>query len=292
MTRQWSTRILAFLNELPKARLADYSAIQIGTVTGWISPALINALHEYAPHVFSFKQDRPQDMLRDFCITERSEILQTLMLQLKQQGLLGGWRGENMAVFADAAAAYEPYALFERTAFRAFGLPTRSVHLNGWVQTVNGTYLWVATRSSQKSVDPGKCDNLVGGGVAELESLQDTLMRESWEEAGLNMPTPLSPQGYWHVVTPMIHGLQREHVFIYDVWLPSGFAPCNQDGEVSHVECLPLGLVIERILSHHFTIDSALVILDGLCRLRFFGAESQGILELISRHLKLSASAF
>ena len=47
------------------------------------------------------------------------------------------------------------------------------------------THLWIAQRSFDKATDPGKLDNLIGGGVPDGQTPAQALVREGWEEAGL-----------------------------------------------------------------------------------------------------------
>src|SRR3546814_3997194 len=65
---------------------------------------------------------------------------------------------------------------------RPLGLLTRAVHLNAW--TPDGR-LWIARRALSKSTDPGMWDTLVGGLAGSREDLEQALLRECAEEAGL-----------------------------------------------------------------------------------------------------------
>ena len=80
-----------------------------------------------------------------------------------------------------------PLALIERAAARFWGTLTFGAHANGYVADAQGrpTHLWIARRSTHKATDPGKLDNLVGGGVPHGQTPFETLVREGFEEAGL-----------------------------------------------------------------------------------------------------------
>src|SRR3546814_17525015 len=71
---------------------------------------------------------------------------------------------------------------------RPLGLLTRAVHLNAW--TPEGR-LWITRRALSKSTDPGMWDTLVGGLAGSQEDLEQALLRDCAEEAGL-APAPLA----------------------------------------------------------------------------------------------------
>ena len=75
----------------------------------------------------------------------------------------------------------------ERASARFWGTLTLGAHANGFVADADGrpTHLWIAQRSFDKATDPGKFDNLIGGGVPEGQTPLQALVREGWEEAGL-----------------------------------------------------------------------------------------------------------
>src|SRR6185437_7257729 len=83
-----------------------------------------------------------------------------------------------------------PLFLIERGAARYFGVRTWAAHVNGIVHREAGAQMWLARRSRQKAVDPGLLDNLVGGGIAAGFRVDQTVVKEAWEEAGI--PAPLA----------------------------------------------------------------------------------------------------
>ena len=135
----------------------------------------------------------------------------------------GGWRKRKNTDVRDATGR----VLFtlERAAFRPLGLTSRAVHLNGLCQTPDGLRLWIARRSTHKAVDPGKLDNLTGGGVAAGETPAPAMRREAWEEAGIPPELTPVPAETLLSVHPVKRGLHREHLHIFDLQLPPGFTP-------------------------------------------------------------------
>ncbi len=277
----WLARLTDFLALEPRFQGEEALRLHVdGQALGWLNPATAAVIAQYYPQ--ATQQDAANCSLQlaagDYA--GRSQALQALAEHLRSQGLAPGWRNEAMVLFDSQG---RPYAQLERTLFRALGLRTRSVHLNAWVCTQQGAELWVAQRSASKSVDPGLRDNLVGGGVSAQESIALALSREAWEEAGLRFKRQPRPLQRLNIERRMRHGIQREHVYVHEAWLAPHFQPQNQDGEVAAQQRLPLPEVMTLLLAGHFTRDAALVILDGLCRQRFFGAETPAIRQTLSR---------
>ncbi len=95
--------------------------------------------------------------------------------------------------------------------------------------------MWIARRSPTKAIDPGMLDNLVGGGIAAGQSVAATLVKEAWEEAGIDAAARAhaQPAGAVHLCREQPDGLQRETIFVHDLWLPVGLRRrAGQDGEV------------------------------------------------------------
>ena len=215
----------------------------------------------------------PQAVLLDPALANcaaRSEALAGVALALRKDGALPGWRDELYPVAGEFGAA--PAALIERGAARYFGLRTWAVHVNGIVRNGTATSMWLARRSPGKAVDPGLLDNLVGGGIAAGMRVDDTLVKESWEEAGI--PAALArtacAAGVVQVRQVLPDGLQRETVFVHDLALPAGFVPANQDGEAVEHRLAGIDDAARAIACTHgpdqVTVDASVVILDYLLR--------------------------
>lgn len=194
---------------------------------------------------------------------ERDAALAELNAWLRTAGLIVGWRDEIYPVLAHVGAP--PVARIERAAARFFGLLTLAAHCNGYVADAHGrpTQLWIARRAAHKATDPGRLDNLIGGGVPHGQSPFEALLREGFEEAGLDASLVASA-----VAGPLIElhrdlpeGLQHEIVFEHELLLPGGLTPCNQDGEVSEFLCLPIEEALLRAASGEMTVDAELVTL-------------------------------
>lgn len=203
---------------------------------------------------------------------------------LREQGLVTGWRDETYAIVPSYGAP--ALALIERAAARFWGTLTFGAHANGYVAGPDGrpSHLWIARRSPHKPTDPGKLDNLIGGGVPHGQTPFETLVREGWEEAGLE--ADLMRQATRGRVIDLRrtlpdcagHGLQREQLFVYDLALPAGLQPHNQDGEVASLQLLPMAEVLALAAGDTMTVDAALVTLDFALRWRLLGAREHAAL--------------
>ncbi len=192
----------------------------------------------------------------------RTALLNDLAHRLRDAGLLRGWRNEQLDVRPlDGGAAL---ASIERTACRALGIATHAVHLNGF--TADGR-LWVAQRAPHKGVDPNMWDNLVGGMVSSGEDELLALERESFEEAGFDLKRHRALRGgLVREQRPIPEGHMVETVQVFDLVLPADFVPKNEDGEVQRFELRTIDAVLDAIERDEFTVEAALVTLDGLVR--------------------------
>jgi len=74
-------------------------------------------------------------------------------------------------------------------------------------------------------------------------------------------------------------GLQHEWLYAYDLALPDGLAPRNQDGEVAGFRCLPLDQALALAAGTQMTVDAALVTLDFALRHALLAAHAACRLE-------------
>jgi 8-oxo-dGTP pyrophosphatase MutT (NUDIX family) len=192
----------------------------------------------------------------------RSALLARAARALRDAGLLRGWRDELLDVRPHPD--HLPIATIERAACRTLGITTTAVHLNAFTP---GGELVVARRADHKQIDAGLWDNLVGGMVPAGESQAAALAREACEEAGLDLaPLALVRGGRIHVTRRVPEGFQSEIVQVFDVVLPDDTPLANQDGEVAAIERRGVEDVLAAIGRDEFTLEAALVLLDGLRR--------------------------
>lgn len=218
---------------------------------------------------------------------DRDAALAQVNAVLSQQGLVRGWRDERFAITDPATG--EHLACTERAASRFWGTLTRGAHATGFVADARGrpTHVWIARRALSKPTDPGLLDNLIGGGVPHGQTPHDTLLREGWEEAGLTRAqlAAARPGRVIRLHRDIPEGLQLEELHSYDLPLPAGTEPSNQDGEVAGFECLPVAQALALAAGPQMTVDAALVMLDFALRHRLLDAAQATVLALASAHL-------
>jgi len=205
-----------------------------------------------------------QDHAVALTATDRDAALAVINAALRLQGRVRAWRDEFYAIANPASGQH--LARTERAASRFWGTLTHGAHANGYVVDAAGrpTHLWIARRSLTKATDPGLLDNLVGGGVPDGQTPLQALVREGWEEAGLT-PAQMAPARAGRVIRlhrDIPEGLQLEDLHSFDLPLPQGLLPRNQDGEVAGFECLPVAQALAYAATEQMTVDAALVTLE------------------------------
>jgi 8-oxo-dGTP pyrophosphatase MutT (NUDIX family) len=202
--------------------------------------------------------------------SERTLAVERVARALSEERLLTAWRNERYAVTGEFGKP--PRFELERAAARYFGIHTYAAHLNGLARRDGAAYMWLARRSPRKAIDPGLLDNLVGGGIAAGASVPAALAKEAGEEAGISEADAAQarPHGTVHVCREQPDGLQRETIFVHDLWLDADFLPMCQDGEVVDYRLATLpdaaSLAANREGPDVVTADASLVIVDCLIR--------------------------
>ena len=174
------------------------------------------------------------------------------------------WRNEQLAI-CDAQG--QRIATVERGLVRPLGIATRAVHLVG--QTLDGRF-WVQQRALDKAFDPGLWDTLMGGMVSAADSIDSALLRETWEEAGIQLDAVenLRRGGSVAMHKPSSDGADAGYVVESVDWfqctVPNSVQPFNQDGEVAQFLLLDRSELLARLQRDEFTTEAALVLLAAL----------------------------
>ncbi|AGF46597.1 NUDIX hydrolase [Candidatus Kinetoplastibacterium desouzaii TCC079E] len=154
----------------------------------------------------------------------------------------------------------ESIGFIERSTARFLGLKTRSVHLNAWESNYS---IWVSKRSMNKYINPGKWDTLVGGLVSYQESIEEALIRESFEEAGidlLNIIDQFNIKKIKNIKKLTKEGYQIEDLFSLCCSLEQKH-PINHDGEVEIINKMNINKIISKIQKGEFTEEAAFIII-------------------------------
>ena len=172
----------------------------------------------------------------------------------------------------------EPLGKVDRTSLPWFGLRGVGVHVNGFVREKDGVYLWIAERAADRRIDPGKLDEIIGGGMSFGIGIRENLIKEGWEEAGVDEALALTarPTGSVSYKSERMRGVRNDTLFIFDLELPESFTPRNTDGEVSAFYLMPLADVAAIIRdTDRFKFNCNLVIIDFLLRQGFIGPDHE-----------------
>jgi 8-oxo-dGTP pyrophosphatase MutT (NUDIX family) len=160
-------------------------------------------------------------------------------------------------------------ALIDRSAVSSFGLRAFGVHLNGYVRQGKAIKLWIGERALDRAVEPGKLDNMVAGGQPAGLGLQENLIKEAAEEAGIDRAMALGaiPVGALGYCMAGNRGLKPDTLFVYDLEVPADFTPRNTDGEISRFFLMEAADVLD-LLRHtqRFKFNVPLVLIDFFVR--------------------------
>ncbi|WP_366655926.1 DUF4743 domain-containing protein [Fodinicurvata sp. EGI_FJ10296] len=212
-------------------------------------------------------------------VAMRSAALDRAVDRMLEEGILRRRRSEVYTVVNGWGET--PVATVDRAAMTAFGFLAFGVHVNGYVGDGPDRKLWIARRSSDRAIAPGQLDNIVAGGIGDGHSIFETLIKESYEEAGL--PAEIAgmarPTGTVSYVTHDTDGgdgtgVRRDVLFNYDLALPARVEPYNTDGEVADFSLMPVNQVIQRLeTGDDFKFNVAPVMIDFLIRHGHIGPE-------------------
>jgi 8-oxo-dGTP pyrophosphatase MutT (NUDIX family) len=235
----------------------------IGHVAPHVLQSVNNLLHR-DDNELSFIQATPQKIIFNQAIPYDLSIeLRILAQHLRDTKIITGWRNEEFS-FLDEYG-HERFRV-ERTFFRALGLHSRAVHINGYIANEK---IWLARRSHSKHIDPNLLDNVTAGGVSANETLLSCAIRELNEEAGIHSDEAnrLNPVGLI-TVRRDIGGSSMHHetLYTFDLELSESFVPTNQDDEVSEFILVSYEEALHLILGLKMTVDAAIVTGDFLLR--------------------------
>jgi 8-oxo-dGTP pyrophosphatase MutT (NUDIX family) len=233
-------------------------AFRIGAeVVGWVAPGFADLLRGVPGIVAA------ADGLR----LDAPERLEAIVAGLAAAGHVR-WRGEAFDVRARLPDG-PVLARIDRGALPAFGIAAVGVHVNGLAAGPDGPLLWVARRAANKSLDPGKLDHIVAGGVPAGLTPAETLVKEAAEEAAIPPALARTARRVARIDYAMERpeGLRRDTVLAYDLDLPSGFRPHAADGEVESFALWPLVRVLETVRrTDAFKFNVTLVLIDLFLR--------------------------
>jgi isopentenyldiphosphate isomerase len=276
----------AYLNRVKAcntANIGDYIPFFIEQQqTGWIKPAFAKKLASW-PDIFILNDEsvRLTDSIQEF--KKRSETVDKTIHALVQKGVITIHLDEPYPV--TAGDRNQAVMTLDRSAVPYFGLRSFGQHLNGFVRKSDGIHLWIARRARDRYVAPGKLDNMVAGGLPWHISLEENLIKECTEEAGMDesLTRQALPTGTISYLAESEKGIKPDTLYCYDIELPDDFTPVCTDGEVESFELMPVSKVMEIIRdTDEFKLNCNLVIIDFLIRHGQLDPDQAGYAELVS----------
>lgn len=275
------SNVLMRLNERLQSPSQSYRPLIVeGHPVGRVCDAVAGELACW-PSVFAVTPGYVELSPRLDSVESRTDAMAEVVHALHRDGWLSGWRNENCSVALRYGA--KPLFHIERAALRTFGFTLYAAHINGLSVNGDSCDMWLARRSLTKQIDPGRLDALVGGGLSDGLGIAETLVKECWEEAGIE--TSLARQavamGPVRVSRPVANGWHDEILFTHDLTLPAGFAPENKDGEVQQFVRLPLPQVLSLMSdTDDLTMEACFAICDFMMRTGFIHAGMAGYEQL------------
>jgi len=248
-----------------------------GPVLGSVAVDHLPALREW-PDAFELlvaPDGAPRALALRLPAPVRDARLAQIHARLRDEGLIVAWRDEPYPLRDRAGGEH---GTIERAASRFWGTLTLGAHCNGYVADATGrpTHLWIARRAYSKPTDPGRLDNMVGCGVALGQTPRAAVVREGWEEAGLEpaQMAGLVTGGLVDLECDIPEGRQHERLHVFDLELPAGLVPRNVDGEVAEHRLMPVSEALARAAAGELTTDAALATLDFAVRRRLVEPDS------------------
>lgn len=240
--------------------------VPVGSVASGVLEAVADMprLSTHLCMTFALGASGAEWRLRPIVGTPLDDALEVLARALCEAGLGGRWRGERLAVCGPDGRRI---AGIERAVVRTLGIATWAVHLMGYAPDGR---LWLQQRAFDKADDPGLWDTLVGGMVPDGETAESALVRETQEEAGLDLSAleGLRPGGVVRSRRPTDHaqgrGLLVERLDWFRAVLPDGMQPENRDGEVARFACVSVAEARQWLAQGRITQDAAAILGQAL----------------------------
>lgn len=248
---------------------------------GYLKGAMLEALRQW-PDTFRIDGEgvHLDPTLEGFEV--RTRRLGEVSDSLVAQGIISHVHGERYALTSSGRES--AIATIDRTAAAYFGARAYGQHLNGFVRLSGGLHLWIARRSADRRVYPGRLDNMVAGGLPYGLGLQANLLKECAEEASVPLGLALRarPVGALSYCKETPVGLKPDTLYCYDLELPPDFCPRNADGEVAEFMLLPVEEVLYLVReTGEFKSNCNLVLIDFFIRHGILTPESRDYIRLV-----------
>jgi isopentenyldiphosphate isomerase len=245
-----------------------------GQVYGWLRPSFIDQLRQF-DQLFAFLDSQVglcDPTLQGQALTAQ---LSDVVNALYEQGVLPH-KPMNEPYPLTAGERDEAIAEIDRVAASHFGLRSFGQHLNGYVNYNGRLLLWVGKRARDRAIFPGAWDNMVAGGLPQGISLEENLIKECQEEAGMSVALAQQATYVGSIAYNRVNanGFRPDVLYCYDIELPATFIPQNTDGEVESFHLMPVEDVLQIVRdSDDFKLNCNLVIIDFALRHRLISED-------------------
>lgn len=270
--------------------LTTHGGIKIGFVCRFILDEMIACTSSVVEESFRIDYDKHEIKFISNDFETRNKQIDTIATILREKSQiedLKGWRNEKYCVWCHK----QPYLLVERSMSGPLGIITYGIHINGYVfdSETNEIKFWIPRRSASKPTWPLLLDNIVAGGIGYPYGIYETAIKESLEEANLEVDiiesniqsagavSYLFYQG--NAKSDMFNNQQSyivgEVEYIYDLKLNKEIIPVPNDGEVDSFQLLSLQEVITALQKKEFKPNCAVIMVDFLIRYGFITTENE-----------------
>ena len=236
-------------------------------IYGWLRPAFIEHLRQF-DKLFVLADDKVTLCDAELSGSVLSNELTQVVNTLYEQGVLPH-KPMNEPYPLTAGERDEAIAEIDRVAASHFGLRSFGQHLNGYVNYNGRMLLWVGKRARDRAIFPGAWDNMVAGGLPQGISLEENLIKECQEEAGMSAELASQARFVGSIAYNRVNanGFRPDVLYCYDLELPSTFIPQNTDGEVESFHLMPVEDVLQIVRdTDDFKLNCNLVIIDFALR--------------------------
>ncbi|MFL1780925.1 NUDIX domain-containing protein [Candidatus Hepatincolaceae symbiont of Richtersius coronifer] len=148
-----------------------------------------------------------------------------------------------------------------------FGVISEGIHINGYIEKDKKIYMWIAKRAAQV-VEAHKYDNMVGGAISYGCCPEQTVIKESHEEASIPKHLASSSKQVGKIAYKIYrnNGIRNDVIYMYDLKLPLDYKPTINDQEVEGFYLLDLQEVYHLLINDKFKYNSGLIVSYFLLR--------------------------
>ena len=246
---------------------------------GFVRNSFAEALKDH-PQTFQVTKEQITLNEKLETVEQRNQSIAETVRELIDQGVVAYILNEPYPV---KGHNHEVFFVIDRSMVPFLGFRSFGQHINGFVRRKDGLYLWIGTRASDRRIFPGMLDNMVAGGLPHGLSLQQNLVKECHEEAGMPQELALQAKPVSAITYNAVSekGYKPDTLYCYDIELTEEFIPENTDGEVEKFELLHVNEVISKVRQGGlFKPNCNLVLIDFFSRHGLLDAQDQEFLEI------------